>query len=236
MGRSRSMGRRPISVPRQPVALTVRAELDRDPRWALIEGSRHFEEKARSSTPCHEDRAASEGLGIPFAVVVRHGPCSARPPSLHRGRRYPRHRGRFEDIHDRLEGLGYLPRPAQQAPPRHGTRGQDRVPHDRGIPGRREPRPSRSRTRPVSFEADGVNYIKPPNLIELKLASGMTNPGRSKDLPTCLELDQGPEPPRGFRRPVEPLSSASQYDFGNSRIAAKEPTSARFQATTRQAP
>jgi hypothetical protein len=40
----------------------------------------------------------------------------------------------------------------------------------------------------VSFEADGIDYIKLPTLVELKLASGMTNPGRLKDLSDVLEL------------------------------------------------
>ena len=31
-------------------------------------------------------------------------------------------------------------------------------------------------------EIDGINYLNLPTLIELKLASGMTNPGRLKDL------------------------------------------------------
>ncbi len=35
-------------------------ELDRDPRWALSEGSRHFEEKKpRSLMPCTRSQAAS---------------------------------------------------------------------------------------------------------------------------------------------------------------------------------
>jgi len=40
----------------------------------------------------------------------------------------------------------------------------------------------------LSFESDGVSYVKLPNLIELKLASGMTAPGRLKDLSDVLEL------------------------------------------------
>jgi hypothetical protein len=42
--------------------------------------------------------------------------------------------------------------------------------------------------RQVSFEAEGIDYISLPKLIELKLASGMTNPGRLKDLSDVLEL------------------------------------------------
>jgi hypothetical protein len=40
----------------------------------------------------------------------------------------------------------------------------------------------------VSFEADGISYINLAELVELKLASGMTNPGRRKDLSDVQEL------------------------------------------------
>ena len=40
----------------------------------------------------------------------------------------------------------------------------------------------------MSIEIDGVKYLNLPTLIELKLASGMTNPGRLKDLSDVLEL------------------------------------------------
>ena len=40
----------------------------------------------------------------------------------------------------------------------------------------------------VSFESDGVNHITLPALIELRLASGMTNPARLEDLADVLEL------------------------------------------------
>jgi len=52
------------------------------------------------------------------------------------------------------------------------------------------------RPKPVSFpdpaavgtEIDGIRYLNLPTLIELKLASGMTNPGRLKDLADVQEL------------------------------------------------
>ena len=40
----------------------------------------------------------------------------------------------------------------------------------------------------VSFEADGVRYVRLETLIELKLASGITNTGRLRDLSDVLEL------------------------------------------------
>jgi hypothetical protein len=40
----------------------------------------------------------------------------------------------------------------------------------------------------ASFESEGICYVKLPSLIELKLASGMTNPGRLRDFADVLEL------------------------------------------------
>ena len=40
----------------------------------------------------------------------------------------------------------------------------------------------------VSVEIDGVNCLELTRLLELKLASGMTNPGRLKDLADVQEL------------------------------------------------
>jgi hypothetical protein len=40
----------------------------------------------------------------------------------------------------------------------------------------------------VSVEQDGVFYVTLPTLIELKLASGMSNPGRLRDLADVQEL------------------------------------------------
>jgi hypothetical protein len=56
--------------------------------------------------------------------------------------------------------------------------------------------PGDGKPKPVSFpdpsgvatEIDGVRYLNLPTLIELKLASGMTNPGRLKDLADVQEL------------------------------------------------
>jgi hypothetical protein len=56
--------------------------------------------------------------------------------------------------------------------------------------------PGDGKPKPVAFPdpntaatlIDGVRYLKLESLIELKLASGMTNPGRLKDLADVQEL------------------------------------------------
>ena len=56
--------------------------------------------------------------------------------------------------------------------------------------------PGDGKPKPVSFPApgskdvliDGVRYLHLESLVELKLASGMTNPGRIRDLADVQEL------------------------------------------------
>ena len=56
--------------------------------------------------------------------------------------------------------------------------------------------PGDGKPKPVSFpeplessvEIDGIRFVDLPKLIELKLASGMTNPGRLRDLADVQEL------------------------------------------------
>ena len=40
----------------------------------------------------------------------------------------------------------------------------------------------------VAVERDGIDYVNLPALVEMKLASGMTHPGRLKDLADVQEL------------------------------------------------
>lgn len=56
--------------------------------------------------------------------------------------------------------------------------------------------PGNGKPKPVAFpdpsrvavEIDGIRYVNLPTLVELKLASGMTNPGRLRDLADVQEL------------------------------------------------
>jgi len=50
----------------------------------------------------------------------------------------------------------------------------------------------------VSIEIDGIHYLRLEPLIELKLASGITNPNRLKDLADVQELIRALKPPRTF--------------------------------------
>ena len=93
-------------------------------------------------------------------------------------------------IHEQLDGLGYIP-------PFPGSRNlRDTATGVRieflitgEFPGDGKPKPiAFPDPASAALEVDGIRYIKLPQLIELKLASGMTNPGRLKDLADVQEL------------------------------------------------
>ena len=49
--------------------LTYEQRLARDPRWALSEGSRHFEEKSAVFDALRKIASRLNGMGVPYAVV-----------------------------------------------------------------------------------------------------------------------------------------------------------------------
>jgi hypothetical protein len=165
-------------------------QLERDPRWALSEGSRHFEEKSAVFDALRKIAGRLKELGIPYAVV------GGMALFKHGLRRFTEDvdilvtKEDLKKIHARLEGLGYLP-PHRRSKHLRDTELGVRIeflttgeyPGDGKSKPVVFPEPSTA-----SFESDGVSYVKLPNLIELKLASGMTNPGRLRDLSDVLEL------------------------------------------------
>jgi hypothetical protein len=164
--------------------------LNRDSRWALNEGSLHFEEGSAVFKALHKITSRLKELGVPYAVVggmalFRHGL-----------RRFTEDvdllvsKGDLKVIHEKLAGLGYLP-PFPNSKHLRDTQLGVKIEFltTGDYPGDGKPKPvSFPNPQSVSFEADGINYINLTNLVELKLASGMTNPGRLKDLSDVLEL------------------------------------------------
>jgi hypothetical protein len=182
-------------------------ELDRDPRWALSEGSRHFEEKSAVFDALHKITERLNDLGVSYAVVggmalFRHGL-----------RRFTEDvdilvtRDDLKTIHDRLGGLGYRPlhpRSKHLRDTELGVRIEFLTTGE--YPGDGKPKPvAFPEPEAVSFESDGIRYIQLPNLVELKLASGMTNPGRLKDLSDVLELIKVLELPDDFATGLNPF-------------------------------
>ena len=96
----------------------------------------------------------------------------------------------LEEIHDALDGLGYAP-PFAGSKNLRDTKTGVRLEFIQtgAFPGDGKPKPiAFPDPADVFVEIDGVKYLRLETLIELKLASGMTNPGRLRDLADVQEL------------------------------------------------
>ena len=125
-------------------------------------------------------------------------------------------------IHEKLEGLGYVTPFTNSKSLRDAQLGVKIEFLTAGeYPGDGKPKPvSFPNPQQVSFEAEGISYIKLPTLVELKLASGMTNPGRLKDLADVLELIKILRLPVEFANQLDPFV---QDKFRELWMAAEEP-------------
>ena len=187
--------------------LDYEEQLNRDPRWALSEGSQHFEENSAVFKALHNIANRLKALGIPYAVIggmalFRHG-----------FRRFTEDvdilvtKQDLKRIHENLVGRGYLPPFAKSKHLRDtefGVRIEFLTTGEYPGDGKKKP-VSFPDPSTVNFEADGINFINLPKLVELKLASGMTNSGRLKDLSDVLELIKVLEIPVDFAEQLDPF-------------------------------
>ncbi len=113
----------------------------------------------------------------------------------------------LQQVHEQLEGLGYVPLFAGSRNLRDaesGVRIEFLVSGD--FPGDGKPKPvAFPDPGEASIEKDGVCWLNLPKLIELKLASGMTNPARLKDLADVQELIQTLRLPADFAGQLDPF-------------------------------
>lgn len=164
--------------------------LGRELQWALREGSMHFEEKSAVHLTLRRLARRLAELKIPYAMA------GGMALFFHGFRRFTEDvdilvtpEG-LEQIHANLEGLGYVPlfsgsRNLRDA--ESGVRIEFLVTGD--FPGDGKPKPvAFPDPQEVSIEKDGICWLRLANLIELKLASGMTSPGRLQDLADVQKL------------------------------------------------
>ena len=172
----------------------------------MTEGSRHFEEDSAVFKALHNIAQRLKTLGILYAVV------GGMALFQHGLRRFTEDvdilvtKGDLKIIHEKLDGLGYIPPFTNSKHLRdteYGVKIEFLTTGDY---------PGDGKIKPVSFpdpgtvsvEFDGISYINLPTLVELKLASGMTNPGRLKDLSDVLELIKILDLPVGFSEQLDP--------------------------------
>jgi hypothetical protein len=163
---------------------TYEERLDKDVWWAFKEGSMHFEkESAVFKALVHITKRLDE-LNIPYAVV------GGMALFFHGFRRFTEDvdllvtRDSLKIIHEKLEGLGYLPAFKGSKHLRDtdaGVRVEFLVTGD--YPGDGVPKPlAFPDPAKVSVEIEGLRVVSLPCLIELKLASGISNEHRGQDL------------------------------------------------------
>jgi hypothetical protein len=164
--------------------------LGRDLDWALREGSMHFEKESAVHKTLGRITRRLDELGIPYALA------GGMALFFHGYRRFTEDvdilvtRDGLQAIHRQLEGLGYVPPFAgskQLRDAETGVRVEFLVTGD--YPGDGKPKPvAFPDPAQASVEREGVRLLALPKLIELKLASGMTNPGRLSDLGDVQKL------------------------------------------------
>jgi hypothetical protein len=185
---------------------TYEQRLNQNLRWALQEGSRHFERESAVHYTHQKMVKRLEELRISYAVV---GDLAL---FFHGYRRFTENvdllvtRQGLQRIHEHLDGRGYLPdstgskhlRDAQ-----YGVRIMFLVTGD--YPGDGKPKPiAFPDPEAACVVRDGIRCLQLSSIVELKLASGMTNPGRLKDLADVQELIQVLNLPENFAGHLNP--------------------------------
>lgn len=185
---------------------TYEQKLARDRNWALLEGSKHFEGRSMVYQALHRITARLRELNIPHAVV------GGMALSLHGYQRFTNDidilvtRQGLEEIHRRLEGLGYVP-------PFEGSKNLRDAELNVKIeflvtgeyPGDGQPKPvAFPDPSEVVVNLDGISCVNLNTLVELKLASGISSTGRLRDLSDVQDLIRILGLPRDFATQLNP--------------------------------
>lgn len=174
--------------------------LNSDPQFAMAEGDAYFQGQGAVHETLRRIAKRLDELGIKYAVAGGLALFS------HGFRRYTEDVDLLvtpeglKEVHRQLAGLGYIPPFAGSKNLRDTTSG---VKIDFLISGQF---PGDGKPKPVAFpipdnvvvERQAVNYLNLPTIVELKLASGMTNSERMKDLADVQELIKVLDLPRDF--------------------------------------
>ena len=172
----------------------------------MDEGDRHFQQDSAVFKTLRKIARRLEALGVPYAVA---GGMSL---NAHGYRRLTVDvdilvtREGLRTIHGELEGLGYVP-PFTGSKNLRDTENGVRIEFliAGEFPGDGKPKPVPfPDPANVGVEIGGVRYLSLPALVELKLASGMTNPGRVKDLGDVQELTKALGLPAEFADELNP--------------------------------
>lgn len=195
--------------------------LNQDRRWAIMEGSMHFEKESAVFRTMTEIAKRLDALGVPYALV------GGMAMFLHGYRRFTEDvdilvsREALAAIHEKLEGLGYLP-PFQGSKNLRDTENGVRIEFlvTGGYPGDGKPKPvTFPDPQTVATVLDGIRVVNLPTLIQLKLASG-TAPGRRKDLGDVQEMIRFLQLSEAFADQLDPSVRESYLELWRELRAA----------------
>lgn len=181
--------------------------LSQDRLWAFQEGSMHFENESAVHKALNQMVRRLEELGIPYAIV------GGMALFFHGLRRFTEDvdilvtRDGLRRLHEALDGLGYVP-------PFPGSKNLRDVASGVKIeffvtgdfPGDGKPKPvAFPDPENVAIVIDGIRFLELPKLIELKLASGITNPLRGQDIVDVQRLIQILALPKSLEESLNPF-------------------------------
>ncbi len=174
---------------------------------ALREASMHFEEKSAVHQTMRKIVRRLEELKIPYAIA------GAMAMFMHGYRRFTEDvdilvtAEGLAEIHRQLEGAGYLPPFAGSKNLRdaeHGVRIEFLIAGQ--FPGDGKPKPvAFPDPANIHVEREGIDVLPLKDLIEMKLASGISNAGRLRDLADVQDLI------RTLRLPIEFANELNPY-------------------------
>lgn len=191
------------------------------PRYRMMESSMHFAKGSEVFTSLRRIAARLDEIAVPYAVV------GGMAVTLHGYVRTTDDvdllvtREGLKVIHEKLEGLGYVPpftgskhlRDAE-----NGVKIEFLVTGD--FPGDGKPKPvSFPDPAKVAVVIDGLRCISLPKLVELKIASGSA-PGRLKDLADVQEMIKILVLDAAFADSLDPFVQAKYLELFNEVQAA----------------
>lgn len=187
--------------------ITYEQRLNQNRLWALQEGSMHFENESAVHKTLNRIVQRLDDLGIPYAIV------GGMALFFHGLRRFTEDvdilvtRDGLRQLHEALEGLGYIPPFAGSKNLRDvesGVKIEFLVTGD--FPGDGKPKPvAFPDPQDVTTVIEGIRFLALPKLIELKLASGMTNPLRGQDIVDVQRLIQILTLPKSMEDSLNPF-------------------------------
>jgi hypothetical protein len=189
---------------------TYEAQLQQNVGWALEEGSLFFEQKGAVHDTLRHITQRLHELRLPYAV------SGGLALAAHGYRRFTEHvdilvtKQDLRRIQKELSGRGFVP-PFQGSKNLRDTETRVKVEFliAGQYPGDGEPKPvSFPNPADVRIEIDGIYYLRLNSLVELKLASGITQVDRAKDLCDVQELIRVLGLPREFSEQLNPFVHA----------------------------